>query len=83
MKKATLVLGASLKEDRYSNIVIHRLKEKNQNVFAFGMQEGTIAGVPVDVQLKKYSNIDTVTLYLNPMRQEACMAILLIYSPEE
>ncbi|WOC39697.1 CoA-binding protein [Polaribacter sp. HL-MS24] len=81
MKKATLVLGASLKEDRYSNIVIHRLKEKNQNVFAFGMQEGTIAGVPVDVQLKKYSNIDTVTLYLNPMRQEALYGYIIDLQP--
>lgn len=70
MKNATLVLGASLKEDRYSNIVIHRLKEKNQKVHAYGFREGFIAGIPVDVQQKEYTDIDTVTLYLNPLRQE-------------
>lgn len=70
MNKKTLVLGVSLKEQRYSNIAVNRLVENNHDVKAFGLREGEVAGVPIDTQLMDYKDIDTVTLYLNPKRQE-------------
>ena len=70
MSKKTLVLGASLKTERYSNIAINRLVNYNHETLAFGLRDGNVAGVFIDTELKNYKDIDTVTLYLNPKRQE-------------
>lgn len=82
MKKKTLVLGASLKPNRYSNYAIQRLIANNIEVVAFGLKAGEIAGVQVDNVLKAYSNLDTVTLYLNKKRQVAYYDYLLSLKPK-
>lgn len=69
MKKTTLVFGASLKPQRYSNMAITRLVSNNIPVVAFGLNKGMVAGVSIDTELKDYPDIDTVTLYMNPKRQ--------------
>jgi predicted CoA-binding protein len=66
----TLVFGASLKPNRYSNIVINRLAEKGIATQAFGLQVGVINGVEISTNLDNIQNIHTITLYLNPKRQE-------------
>ncbi|WP_299130464.1 CoA-binding protein [uncultured Winogradskyella sp.] len=68
--KKTLVLGASLKPNRYSNIAVNKLRQYKHEVVAFGLKQGIVADVTIDTELKPYDNIDTVTLYLNPKRQE-------------
>ncbi|MBT8296720.1 MAG: CoA-binding protein [Maribacter sp.] len=68
--KDTLVFGASLKPDRYSNIAINRLAEKGIATKAFGLQVGVINGVEISTNLDNIQNIHTITLYLNPKRQE-------------
>lgn len=70
MKKKTLVIGASLKPQRYSNIAVNRLVKYGHEVKAFGLREGEVAGVKIDTVLLNYKDVDTVTLYLNPKRQE-------------
>ncbi len=70
MSKKTLVIGASLKAHRYSNRVIHKLVEKGHPVEAIGLREGVVAGITIVTGKPKYEDIDTVTLYLNPSRQE-------------
>jgi predicted CoA-binding protein len=70
MKKTTLVLGASLKPERYSNMAINRLRNNNHEVKAFGLKEGEVNSITIDTELLKYNAIDTVTMYLNPKRQE-------------
>ncbi|MEM5564669.1 CoA-binding protein [Psychroserpens sp. AS72] len=71
MNKKTLVIGASLKPERYSNIAINRLTSYNHDVVAIGLREGNVAGITIDTNLMPYKDIDTVTLYLNPQRQKA------------
>lgn len=70
MIEKTLVLGASLKPNRYSNYAIQRLVANNIETVAFGLKEGIIAGVQIDTELKPYLNVHTVTLYLNSKRQK-------------
>jgi len=70
MSKKTLVFGASLKPNRYSNRALRKLVDYNHKTVAYGLVEGEEASVVVDTDLKAYENIDTVTLYLNPKRQE-------------
>jgi predicted CoA-binding protein len=66
----TLVLGASLKPNRYSNYAIQRLMAHDYEVVAIGLKEGIVDGVTIDIELKAYKDIDTVTLYLNAKRQQ-------------
>lgn len=69
MKKKTLVFGASLKPNRYSNYAIQRLAANAIETVAFGLRKGLVSGVEIDTELVDYKDIDTVTLYLNPKRQ--------------
>lgn len=82
MNKKTLVLGASLKADRYSNIVIHRLRKSNHEVVAYGLKSGEISDVAVYNELKSYSDIDTVTLYLSPKHQQEYYDYILNLKPK-
>jgi len=82
MQKKTLVLGASLKEDRYSFKVINKLKENSIPVVAFGLRKGKVAAITVDTEMIPYKNIDTVTLYLNPKRQEEYYNYIISLQPK-
>ncbi|UAB80182.1 CoA-binding protein [Marixanthomonas sp. SCSIO 43207] len=79
--KKTLVLGASLKPSRYSNIAINRLVKNNIEVEAVGLREGEVAGISITTEKENFKNIDTVTLYLNPKRQEAYYDYILSLQP--
>lgn len=69
--KDTLVFGASLKPNRYSNIVTKRLVDKGIVTKAYGLQIGVIHGVQISANLNEIQNIHTITLYLSPNRQIA------------
>ena len=71
MKNVTLVLGASTNPNRYFNIAIKRLIDKNLPIAALGLRKGTVGSVLIEDEKQGFTNIDTVTLYLNPKRQEA------------
>jgi predicted CoA-binding protein len=68
--KKTLVLGTSLKSNRYSNLAIHRLVGAGVETVAFGISAGKVGDVQVRTNLGHFQNIHTITLYLNPQRQQ-------------
>lgn len=82
MNKKTLVFGASLKPDRYSNLVIRKLISKNHEVLAFGLKLGVINGVSIDTNLNVYKDLHTVTLYVNPMHQKTYYNYLVSLNPK-
>ncbi|TYC17067.1 CoA-binding protein [Bizionia gelidisalsuginis] len=82
MSKKTLVIGASLKPIRYSNMAIQKLTNYKHETVAIGLRGGDINGVSIDVDLKDYKNIDTVTLYLNPNRQEDYYRYIIGLNPK-
>lgn len=69
--KNTLVIGASNNPERYSFRAIMLLRAKNHPVIAYGLKTGTVAGVSIETRWNQDWEVDTVTLYLNPQRQEA------------
>lgn len=81
LNKKTLVFGASLKPERYSNMAIKKLVNYKHDVVAFGMKNGVEAAVTIDTELKPYTNLDTITLYINPKRQEAYFDYLIALKP--
>ena len=69
MKSDNLVIGASFKSHRYSNIAIQRLRQHALPVKAIGLRSGEIIDVGIDVGQPSYETIDTILLYINPSRQ--------------
>ncbi|WP_405292236.1 CoA-binding protein [Algibacter sp. Ld11] len=82
MSKKTLLVGASLKPTRYSNMAINKLVAHKNEVVAIGLRTGVVAGITIDTELMPYEFIDTVTLYLNPSRQEAYFDYILGLNPK-
>lgn len=81
-EKTTLVLGASLKTERYSNKAIRRLRDNNIPTLAIGLKAGTVADVEIITNINAINQpIDTVTLYLNPQRQEEFYDAILKLAP--
>ncbi|MBU2950138.1 CoA-binding protein [Tamlana agarivorans] len=82
MIKKTLVIGASLKSNRYSYLAVQKLVSKLIDVVAFGLRKGVVSGVEIDTTLIRYKNIHTVTLYLNPSRQKEYYDYIIALNPE-
>lgn len=80
--KNTLVLGASLNTNRYSNLAINRLVNYGHTVKAVGLKTGVVAGVAISTEKEDFENIDTVTLYLNPKRQEEYYDYIISLKPK-
>jgi predicted CoA-binding protein len=80
--KKTLVLGASLKTDRYSNFAIHSLVEGEHEVVGVGLKEGMVAGIQILTGMPDIKDIDTVTLYLNATRQKEYYDYILSLHPK-
>jgi len=82
MSKKTVVLGASLKAERYSNIATKRLVNHGHEVVPVGLREGEIAGISIQKGEPNIEGVDTLTLYLNPKRQEAYYEYILGLQPK-
>ena len=67
--KKTLVIGASVKPDRYAYKAIQRLLNHQHEVEAISNRAGQVGDVVFHTDLPQFEDIDTVTLYLNPTRQ--------------
>jgi predicted CoA-binding protein len=70
INKSTLVIGASLNEERYSNQAIKMLRDYKHEVFGFGKRGGEVADVLINTDRVYINNLNTVTLYLNPEHQK-------------
>ena len=82
MNKKTLVLGASLKSNKYSNFAIQKLVNNKVDTVAFGLKEGVVEEVTIKTELLPYTDIHTVTLYLNPKNQEAYYDYIVALNPK-
>jgi len=80
-KNKTLVLGASENTARYSNMAIKRLRQHQQPVVAIGNKEGKVDDVTIIKEHPEMNDVDTVTLYLNPMNQKPYYDYVLSLQP--
>ena len=69
MKKKTLVVGASPNPSRYGFKAVQRLAHYGHPVYAYGIRTGAIGEIEISADWPS-EEFDTVTLYLNPQRQE-------------
>lgn len=80
--KKTLVLGASTKTDRYSYKAISKLVEKGHSVLAIGSTSGEVSGVKIHTKTIPLNNINTITLYLNQVRQREYYNYIIEVKPK-
>ena len=82
MVKKTLVIGASLKTDRYSNIAIKKLVKYDYDVQAIGNKNGKVDNVVITNRLINFDNIHTITLYLNKSKQQEYYDYIISLNPK-
>jgi len=74
----TVVLGASEKPFRYSNMAVRSLVNHGYPVMAVGVKEGKIDGVNIQAGMPEPGGkVDTVTLYLSAKNQENLIDYIL------
>jgi predicted CoA-binding protein len=77
----TLVLGASEKPDRYSNMAIRLLTDYGHDVVAIGNREGIVGQVAIHTDHRPEENVDTVTMYLGAQNQRPYYEYILSLHP--
>ena len=82
MKKKTVVLGASQNEERYSNMAVKKLVAHKHPVTAIGNKVGIINDTKIIKDHPLISDVDTVTLYLNPENQKPYYDYILSLHPK-
>ena len=87
-KRKVLVLGASEKEERYSNMAIKSLLRNGFSVVAMGNREGETQGVQIHKEIGDVQNeianeeLDTLTLYLGPKNQSQLPELIKELNPK-
>lgn len=80
--KKTIVLGASMNPARESHLAVHRLQAMGHPVVAIGKTGGVIGSVEIETGQNLYTDIDTVSLYLNPQNQKDIYNYILLLHPQ-
>jgi predicted CoA-binding protein len=80
--KKTLVLGASTRPDRYAYRAALSLQRAGHPVVLVGNQAGEVGGEPLLQGRPDVAEVDTVTLYLNPVRQREYYDYILALHPK-
>lgn len=78
----TLVIGASPKANRYSNIAIVRLLSYGHTVYALAKRKNEAHGIEIADKPVELENIHTVTMYLRDYRQKELHDYILSLKPK-
>jgi len=82
MSKKTVVLGASHKPQRYSNMAVNLLREHDFEVVAVGRRSREVDGWEILEGKPDIDDVHTVTLYLNAYNQKEFYDYILNLNPE-
>lgn len=80
--KKTLVLGATPNPDRYSYLATVKLRSHGHEVVPVGIKKGMIGDLEIVNGRPLPGDIDTVTLYLGPERQQEYYDYILSLKPK-
>jgi len=80
--KKTIVLGASANPSRYSYLAIKKLTAHQHPVVAIGKKKGAVGEVSIETDHLPVSDVDTITLYLNPTNQQQYYDYILNLKPK-
>ena len=77
-----MVLGASGNPARYSNLAINKLRKYDHPVVAIGKNATKVADTDVETTMRDIDNLDTVTIYLNPVNQQQYYQYIMDLKPK-
>lgn len=80
--KKTVIIGASDKSNRYSYIAANRLVGHSHPIVPIGTHGGKVAGEEIITEKPLLPDVDTVTLYINPLRQASYYEYILSLHPK-
>lgn len=80
--KKTLVLGATPNPDRYAYLATVKLRSHGYEVVPVGIKKGMIGDLEIVNGRPLPGDIDTVTLYLGPERQQEYYDYILSLKPK-
>lgn len=80
--KKTLVMGASTDPGRYAYKAIKMLQRYGHPVVAIGKKEDNLDGTKIEKEHVTFEDVDTITLYLNPMNQKQYYDYIVGLKPE-
>lgn len=81
-KKKTLVVGGSIKPERYSNIAMRKLLMFDHPVVSIGLREGQVRDIEIQTGFPELTDIHTITLYVGPQNQPQYYDYLLALNPK-
>ncbi len=81
-KEKVLVIGASEKPDRYSNIASKMLLAYGHDIYAFGIKNGKIDHIEINTEWPINLLFDTVTLYIGPNHQDSYYQKIIDLKPK-
>lgn len=82
MNKPTAIIGASPNPERYSYLATVKLKKHGHTVYPIGIKAGQIEGEMILTNRPELTDIDTVTLYVNPTNQNDWADYILSLKPK-
>jgi predicted CoA-binding protein len=80
--KKTVVLGASNNPSRYSYLAVRKLTNHGHDVVAIGKRKGKVGDIDINTDHMPITDVDTVTLYLNPANQREYFDYILNLKPK-
>ena len=78
----TLVIGASVNPNRYSNRVVLKLLDSGIKVIPMGINQGNIADLLIVRPFEKQKNIHTVSIYIKPEIQKEYYKYIINLQPK-
>lgn len=81
-QKKTLVIGGSVKPERFSNKAIRLLRAYGHPVVSVGLREGTVEDVDIQTGEPGFDELDTVAMYVGPARQSVLIDYILSLDPK-
>jgi hypothetical protein len=79
--KKTMIIGASTHPDRYAYKAANMLVAKGHQIVNIGLKKGIVAGETIEPPTQIYSDIDTITLYINPIVQKSYYDYIIATHP--
>ncbi len=70
LNKPTLIVGATPNASRYAYIAAEMLTEYGHTIIPFGIKKGEVFGHKILNVWPNQSEVDTITLYINPSLQQ-------------
>ncbi|HTN19062.1 MAG TPA: CoA-binding protein [Pelobium sp.] len=82
MKKKTLIIGATPNPSRYAYKAAHKLVQHGHPIINVGVKKGEVASHPIERPEQIHTDIDTITLYINPTNQKDLYQYILDTKPK-